>query len=828
MAEDGSSGGYNVGGGYVSVDVDLSPARQTLEGFKGELQNYFQGAAVIPIGASGAGPVAASGGGLSTPVGGGGGAISFAGLPGIGGGMAPSAFPNIMPGGGGMAGMSGGGDVSDVKSAVSELVGALRQAASEVSSAASVGNSGLGYSTLNSPNTVFAGESLLRVGNPNLATQTVGGGFARHQRMSFVGGSMEPAGAMGLEAPVEDFVRPGSLIGSTEGMSDAQLSTFANVLGGGSASEETSGVGGSGSGVGRGGGFGPFGAISRVTGIPYAGVIAAAYGVHVASSFAHAYEASAYTGSHPELTQNQLAQAGSGLGLMSDPGIQSISSQYDQLSQRLAIRGAVNTIPGMSLFDVGGDSSYAMTQQQGRLGEQAAGIGFFAGVNRQTAGLQAGLSGDEASIYLQGQSAQLRGAEEQAALMGQRASGARDALAPQASVSRLFSAGGYTAAQNYEMDASENSESRSTYRRLASEAADAANALSSLKEATNATASRIRVQQGNAIDVSFADTAANEIMAGGGNAIDAMQVRHAAASVGAAREFNAIPTMMGANFNIMGFTQGVANMTNLASKQDAELRPLQTAYNYQVFQEQIAFENQHQSLLQGANVSAYNASIARTVQGGENQATISRAMGDSYAAGMAGIGARRNAVAAINGAPAQALALSGIQADENALNIEHNFHLQVSDEMYGARQAAAHAAGNYQPMTAQADLAVARGRAEVAHTDNPTERAKAMVTVAAELDTQGKLLTSQRGGETAIDVQGNVAVGMIAAQGLDLTGRGADIKSAADVYKRGAGNLDSSPQRTPVSAAELGKWLDPMLEWIGKYSPAAVSFLKGH
>jgi hypothetical protein len=106
------------------------------------------------------------------------------------------------------------------------------------------------------------------------------------------------------------------------------------------------------------------------------------------------------------------------------------------------------------------------------------------------------------------------------------------------------------------------------------------------------------------------------------------------------------------------------------------------------------------------------------------------------------------------------------------------------------------------------------------------ERPGVIRAVQAELQSTAQLLTAQRGGQTAIDVRGNEAIGMLAATGVDLSGHMRDVQEAQRRYGAGAGDAANAPQRTPLSGEELKKALSKIDAWLDKFEPADVSFLR--
>lgn len=165
---------------------------------------------------------------------------------------------------------------------------------------------------------------------------------------------------------------------------------------------------------------------------------------------------------------------------------------------------------------------------------------------------------------------------------------------------------------------------------------------------------------------------------------------------------------------------------------------------------------------------------------------------DPFGATMAMLNAREQAS---NALPAlqRGMELAQVNSARNAATVEHNFQLQVATEGYDARVSAANEQMALRPMTASADLEIAHARREIATVSDPAERSKAIAANTAELRARQKLLTAQRGGEVAVDMSMNEAMGVMSGRGVDLTGRMIDIQHARQAYEKGIGNLGNSP-----------------------------------
>lgn len=109
--------------------------------------------------------------------------------------------------------------------------------------------------------------------------------------------------------------------------------------------------------------------------------------------------------------------------------------------------------------------------------------------------------------------------------------------------------------------------------------------------------------------------------------------------------------------------------------------------------------------------------------------------------------------------------------------------VQMAHEGYATRGAVADLQAAYRPVSAQATAQVERARQEVAAA-SPEMRADVIRANQHELEAAKSLATSQRGGSVAVDMNTYQAAGLLAAQGIDLTGADQDRRSAAGYMKK--------------------------------------------
>jgi hypothetical protein len=862
MAEEG--GGFNLGGGFVEVGIDFGQARQDMAAFKGELQSYFQGAVnIAPSAGGGMGPVAA-GGSMQSPAGGAGmQAGGFAALPPAGGGMAPSAFPSIVPGSGAVGGNVGGevniqtgaaeGNVKALTGSMKELIEQFRilQAAAEggadvggamsslfnkISSQSGSNRSSnmasgeamfSGTQAYGSPAFVTPGSGVYLAGSyssevgPNVVTGTRSQ-YSGHQEAgpnvvingpggsSFGYSGRQTAGAnvvTGVRSQYSGRQEAGpNVVISGPGSTGASGDQFDTLLDD-SIEDEADRFAAAGDarraaqrssptrrGQG-GGGFGIYGAISRATGIPYGGVVVGAYAMHVGGQLLRAGAEN-----NPELAIQNLYQPGTLVNAAYDQRSQELSTgllmerEHQQIVDAIPLWGAVDVIGG----------TYSPRQQ--RMARAQQGLSIQAYMNNAAFEQQGALAATR------GNPVEMQYAQNNAA------------MAPLANA--------YLAAPNAQNLAivQRQQDINVANTAFAQQNLDAWFASTTLNRSAyidDITGSLFN-QRAAAAGYSNPNPAV-----GMGLATRGLAARNSAAETHFSADTESIlanikdPSQKEAERKLRTDAGTALHQSNIAAQEEADYAAKRAGEQYEAGQSQNinAMRDQSQRMhfaaIEGQRnfaVTAMSTYLAGGVYG-------IAASGDTYGAAMQSIAARRAALGHIPGALQRGTQEGLLNNEEAALTGRHNFELQVQDEGYGARTRAAGAAANYEPLTAQAEIAVARARREVSMAATPAERAKVIATVGAELDTQGKLLTTQRGGQVALDYNGSVAMGMMAAFGVDLTGHGRDVSDAAGRYKQGVAGLGSSPQAPQVTVPELAKLINPILNWVAKFTPNTATFL---
>jgi hypothetical protein len=846
------AGGFNLGGGYVEIDVDLSPARAKMEAFKGEIQNYFSGAVVAPVGASGVAPSAASGG-VASPAGGGGMASGFSGLPGVASPLqiGASAFPNIIPGGG----TAGGSDIlsaregtAAIREAAQELAGALREAA------ASVGGGGGGVSL--PPRGLASHPSYLPVGqnfgmgqniydlsgeqfteplselipsSVSTAPSDLRGAARRQERRGFRSrydtaanpGQMfsAPPAPMGLApsgtgidhgeggfAELDLLASGGALdpgfvqdiegadaLGTMNREQRGRLDTFAQRM-------RATGQVQRGTGRAGVGGFGVYGAVSRATGIPYAGVVGGAIALHYANSFARTWDEN-----DPSMAMNQLTQVGSSVNLSSNPIAVNAAIAGAQLRQN---QGAFDMMPFGHLVDdflsTGHFSMGYAARQMAIQGNErmvsglAYGANAMFGINQRAAAIM----GDPIGEVQARQAAELAPLISTAiathgltnpALMGM-AGMHRQELQQAIFVQATQRAGVGQRIGALQLEGAGLAD--------VSAAVGSALAGNSVQEAQfnrEATARR------NEAAIGFFQDETTQKLAGIVNPIDKENERRSREQLLSNLQTQSRIDLQVADANIVRAQREASSVPSVVDAIDVAANSPGNPYRTQQFQLNADWQRLGSDDPRRFIVSAQMRTL-RTQTHRSVRSAFLRAEGNEYEADLNDVGDEDS--------PARTV----IQANQR-------FRMSVFNESIEARVGAASDEVSLMPMAAQARRDVARARQEVASA-SVQERPGVIRAVQAELQSTAQLLTAQRGGQTAIDVRGNEAIGMLAATGVDLSGHMRDVQEAQRRYGAGAGDAANAPQRTPLSGEELKKALSKIDAWLDKFEPADVSFLR--
>lgn len=839
MAE---AGGFNLGAGYVEIDVDLSAARAKMEAFKGEVQGYFSGAVVAPVGAAGFAP-SASGGGVASPAGGGGQAQGFSGVPGA---ANPLATPSAIPSLGGIAGggaVATGSDKLTAQAGSQEILEAARELASAIRSAA--GEIGVGshpqflpvgqnfgasrvYGTRGgfeqsgalfteplsdlidtsvsvTPSDLtgvsrrqqrrrmrsqydFAADPAQMYSAPPMAMglppapgeiqQETGGGFAELDLLAN-GGALDP-----------NFDQTGSLEGAnamstmTRGQR-ARYDAFASRM-------RAQGTGS------RVGGFGIYGAISRATGIPYAGVIGGAYALHEVGQLEMAFAEN-----QSIFGVAQLTQPGSSVNLAGNPAALGAVQTIAQNNTTTAVLGMIPLATPLNEIFTGGYTQRRLQNQEAErmLGGLAyAGNAMF-GINQRAAAV----TGDSveqlaarqvaemapmitanvathASPYTNRAMMMLAGVQQREMRM------AEDLLATQRSgVSIRVNALGLEGAALEDIGG----------------AVAAGLSGNSVQEAMFMRDATMRRGQAG-VDLFRQET--EEKLKSIGNPIDRENERKLREGMLNNLETQNRVNVQQAEANIVMAQRQVSALPTLSDSILQAAEDPANAYRAQLmemsYQEQLLGPEEYAK--RGVIRSQRRALRTRTVR--DTTAAFQRASGDEYGAELTEVG------------PGESPARTIIEANQR-------FHMTMFNESIESRVGAAQDEVNLMPMAAQARRDVARARQEVASA-SVQERPGVIQAVQAELNATGQLLTSQRGGQEAINVRGNVALGMLAATGVDLSGHMRDVQEAQRRYGAGAADAANAPQRQNLTKEELDKALSKINQFIDKYEPADVSFLQ--
>lgn len=550
----------------------------------------------------------------------------------------------------------------------------------------------------------------------------------------------------------------------------------------------------------------------RLLGLAAAGIGAIG---RTGSAIGSALYESQYLADHPGAALAEFDYAHTGAGYSGST--LALAAESQGISAALARRQAVASVPVLGMMagwsDFGEGSGVDLRRRQQLLGAESGVIDSTAELNFRIAGLSAHNSGDPVAIAQAAFASQIAGAEKTS-----RAAGS--AFADYA-VSHAGSIGGESVAADGTRygSTSGNAKELQELDRLGKEASDAANALSSLKAAANASVAEVARGQRNEVASLQAGTNLARVSLNGGMAA----VRTATLGVMdneagiALNEYSVHPTE--ANFARWQAASQKASNYRSESQAEIDVANSTTASNYAT----------------GVQNANYRSFVARQqFEGGFQESALGagvygfQARRDSFGASMQGIAAARAGASRIPVAIDRGIALGTIDQQEAALVAEHAFGMQVAGEGYAARTSAAQMAGNLQSMSAQATMEVARARHEVAMAP-PELRGQVMSTVAAELASQAKLTTMQRGGNVALDVSGYEAMGMMSAFGMDLTGRTQDRKRAGQILHDGQGNLGSSPQAgggtQTVNDPVVAKLLNDLLK---KLTGANVTMFKSN
>lgn len=569
-------------------------------------------------------------------------------------------------------------------------------------------------------------------------------------------------------------------------------------------------------------GFGPFGALSRMTGIPYAGVIAGAIGVHLGVQSLAAYEEF----QHPEIAVQGLFHPGSDVNLMRDPA----AAAYTRALSRME---GLEQFPGFSTWETvsGNRPRFQMTrevlqqgveQRRSFLESQAGAPGRIAAAGGSTIGEviaaqareQMQLTDAARNVHMpasvqEARSLELAGAQRSVAAQIVESGYGQTAAFSGIAAARAAAGGDAVTALQAQRAAAAQTGGAAVYGAdiayvktggLTGTGLDNQAALAKLGEVSAQAAERL---------AQF-DTA----IASAVRSVGAIPLYVAAAGTrGAAGVAGAFG--MGYGARQLGLS---ADIGDLQAKLAETVGPGRA-----IIEAQIRAAQREQGAIGVA--AEYNYSVSAAVGEAGIIATGLQAGRQSFSASLTQLeGRRQAAIGAVDTSNPFAGAnlvrtQRSFDTERAALQEEHRFGLAIFDEEQQARQSAAGYQEHLRPLSAQATMEVARAREQVAMAPEG-RREEVMATVGAELHARGVLATAQRGGLTAIDTSAQQALGMMSARGIDLTGHRADVLGAQGIYGAGQRGLGSSPQANvvQVAAPDILKLLGDLMRVVSRFT----------